>query len=126
MDFNEEFGARLRAIRKQRGYTVTKVITDLNLKRGTYNNWECGHRMPTATFTTQLSEYFGVSINFLLGEEEADKKKININDWLVGLENDTLQVFVGDHALTPEDIKEFNDFLLNKYKYGYGVNRRGN
>ncbi len=65
----------LRLIRKKKGYSQLKVATDLNISREALSHYETGKRSPDIEMLRTLSEYFGVSIDYLVngrefGEEE--------------------------------------------------------
>ncbi len=65
----------LRLIRKKKGYSQLKVAMDLNISREALSHYETGKRSPDIEMLRTLSEYFGVSIDYLVngrefGEEE--------------------------------------------------------
>ena len=65
----------LRLIRKKKGYSQLKVAMDLNICREALSHYETGKRSPDIEMLRTLSEYFGVSIDYLVngrefGEEE--------------------------------------------------------
>ncbi|MCR5636715.1 MAG: helix-turn-helix domain-containing protein [Clostridiales bacterium] len=64
----------LRIIRKQRGYNQLKVAMDLSISRESLSYYENGKRSPDIQMLLLLSEYFNVSIDFLIRGEEFKKK----------------------------------------------------
>ena len=65
----------LRIIRKQKGYNQLKVAMDLNLSREALSHYENGRRNPDiALLKAFFSEYFNVSIDFLITGKEFVKK----------------------------------------------------
>ena len=64
----------LRIIRKQKKYSQLKVAMDLNISREALSHYENGKRSPDLQMLRQLSEYFGVSIDFLVNGEEYKKR----------------------------------------------------
>lgn len=56
----------LAAIRKARGFTQQKVAMDLNISREALSYYENGKRSPDITMLRRLSEYFHVSIDYLI------------------------------------------------------------
>lgn len=64
----------LREIRRKKGYSQLKVAMDLNISRETLSYYENGKRSPDIKMLIRLSEYFGVSIDYLItGKEFAYK-----------------------------------------------------
>lgn len=71
----EKFGLiGLKAIRKQRNLNQLKVALDLNISREALSHYENGKRSPDIQMLRNLSEYFGVSIDFLINGKEYNKK----------------------------------------------------
>ena len=67
----EKFGLKgLKLIRKQRKLNQLKVATDLNISREALSHYENGKRSPDINMLRKLSEYFNVSIDFLINGEE--------------------------------------------------------
>ena len=60
----------LKEIRKSKGYNQLKVAMDLSISREALSYYENGKRSPDIDMLVKLSEYFGVSIDYLiLGKE---------------------------------------------------------
>ena len=64
----------LRAIRKQRKLNQQKVAMDLNISREALSYYENGKREPSLQLLVQMSNYFNVSINYLITGEEFKKR----------------------------------------------------
>jgi transcriptional regulator with XRE-family HTH domain len=60
----------LRQIRKKRGYSQLKVAMDLNISREALSYYETGKRNPDLKMLVQMSEYFNVSIHYLVTGKE--------------------------------------------------------
>ncbi len=56
----------LQEIRKARGFSQLKVAIDLNISREALSYYENGKRSPDIEMLVKLSEYFGVSIDYLI------------------------------------------------------------
>lgn len=65
----------LREIRKQKGYSQLKVAMDLSISREALSYYENGKRSPDLAMLVQLSEYFDVSIDYLIKGQEFVSKK---------------------------------------------------
>lgn len=64
----------LRQIRKQKNYNQLKVAMDLCISREALSYYENGKRSPDIDMLILLSEYFNVSIDFLITGKEFTKK----------------------------------------------------
>lgn len=64
----------LKMIRKQRKYSQVKVGMDLCISREALSHYENGKRSPDIWMLRQLSDYFDVSIDFLINGKEFEKK----------------------------------------------------
>ncbi|MBE6661625.1 MAG: helix-turn-helix transcriptional regulator [Ruminococcaceae bacterium] len=60
----------LRQIRKKKGYSQLKVAMDLNISREALSYYETGKRNPDLEMLVKMSEYFNVSIHYLVTGEE--------------------------------------------------------
>ena len=64
----------LKEIRKSKRLNQLKVATDLNISRESISYYENGKREPSLDLLVKMSEYFNVSINFLITGKEFIKK----------------------------------------------------
>ena len=64
----------LKIIRKQRGFNQLKVAMDLCISRESLSYYENGKRSPDIQMLLLLSDYFNVSIDFLIRGEEFKKR----------------------------------------------------
>ena len=64
----------LKKIRKERNLNQLKVAMDLNISREALSHYENGKRDPSLDMLNKLSEYFNVSIDFLINGKEFEKK----------------------------------------------------
>ena len=64
----------LKKVRKQRNLNQLKVALDLNISREALSHYENGKRSPDIQMLRKLSNYFNVSIDFLVNGEEYNKK----------------------------------------------------
>lgn len=64
----------LQIIRKEKNLNQQKVAIDLNISREALSHYENGKRQPDLETLKKLSEYFNVSIDFLINGEEFKKK----------------------------------------------------
>lgn len=64
----------LKKIRKEKNLNQLKVAMDLNISREALSHYENGKREPSLCMLNKLSEYFNVSIDFLINGEDFRKK----------------------------------------------------
>lgn len=60
----------LSQIRKSKKYNQQKVAMDLNISRASLSHYERGIREPSLELLVRMSEYFGVSIYYLITGRE--------------------------------------------------------
>ena len=56
----------LKIIRKQKKFSQLKVALDLNISREALSHYENGKRSPDIQMLKKMSDYFKVSIDFLI------------------------------------------------------------
>ena len=61
----------LKAIRKHKKYSQLKVAMDLSISREALSYYENGKRSPDVEMLLLLSQYFGVSIDYLITGKES-------------------------------------------------------
>ncbi len=64
----------LKKVRKAKNLNQQKVAMDLNISREALSHYENGKREPSLALLVQMSQYFNVSINYLITGEEFKKK----------------------------------------------------
>ena len=63
----------LKQIRKEKKLTQLKVAMDLNISREALSHYENNKREPSIELLIKMSEYFNVSIDFLINGKEFGK-----------------------------------------------------
>lgn len=64
----------LKQIRKNHNLNQLKVAMDLNISREALSHYENGKREPSIDMLNKLSEYFNVSIDYLINGKEFSKR----------------------------------------------------
>ena len=67
-------GAKLTALRLEKGVTQDEVANALDISNKTVSKWENGSSSPDIERLVRIAEYFGVSSDFLLGLENTNVK----------------------------------------------------
>ncbi|MDE7209632.1 MAG: helix-turn-helix domain-containing protein [Clostridia bacterium] len=65
-------GQNLKTIRKQYGKTQEEIARACEFKQGHYTNWETNKNLPNIINITKLANYYGCSVDYLLGRESED------------------------------------------------------
>ena len=74
------FYERLKKLCDERGLALTNVVVnELHMSRGNLSRWKNGN-VPKGDTLSTLSEYFGVSTDYLLGTDTLKEKSITILD----------------------------------------------
>lgn len=98
-----QFVDRVAMLAKEKGVTEKQVLLDCNLNKNLFGLWRRGSNPNKATQKI-LADYFGVSVEYLMGETddrtqknspgqvtEAEGAKKAILDLIDGMSNDQLQ-----------------------------------
>lgn len=64
----------LRIVRKERNLNQLKVAMDLHISREALSHYENGKREPSLDMLNKMSEYFNVSIDYLINGKEFEKR----------------------------------------------------
>ena len=103
------FGQRLTELRKENGYSTRNEFAEkLGIPSTTLRNYETDAREPGHTFLKQISEFFNVSVDYLLCL--TDEKEILHSFRLLTSEKEMIEKYrnLDDHG------KEMVDFVLSK------------
>ena len=65
----------LRLARKNRKYSQLKVAIDLNISREALSHYENGKRSPDIQMLRKFSEYFDVSIDYIVNGKEFESSR---------------------------------------------------
>lgn len=63
------FADRIKTLRKEKGLTQIQFAQQFNVANGTVGMWETGKREPDFETTQRIADFFGVSVDYLLGRE---------------------------------------------------------
>lgn len=97
----------------EKGVSSSAVAEKIGLSRTSPHGWKKG-KMPSDVNLQKIADYFGVTVEYLNGEEEeATKKPLSENEeWLNTLYNMT------------QDLSEIEKIALNAYVAGLKANRK--
>lgn len=74
-----EFCTRLKKLRNQKGISQEKLASEIHISRSAVAKWENGLGLPNDESLKMLSDYFSVSIEELLPNEDSEQKIITKN-----------------------------------------------
>lgn len=103
-DFRKRFGERLRGLRKDNGYTIENVTSQLGLPRSTYNGWELGKRIPLTKSLDSLAKFYNTSVDYLLLKTD-NKSSESLEDILIN------KLTWEGKELTQEQIKDIQSLI---------------
>lgn len=61
---------RLKELREDNDITQRQVAEYLNIKQNTYSQYETGKRDISVTLLSKLADYYGVSIDYIVGRTD--------------------------------------------------------
>ena len=105
MDYTT-FQERLKALMDSHGYGMKSLADKMNITSATLSRYLSGHRSPDLPYVVKLAEFFGVSV-----------------DWILGLNDDRYEALPPDirevsrlYYLATDDDRNVVQAVLNKYK----------
>ena len=102
------FRVRLKELREKFGYSQASFAEAFGTKQSTVGNWESGAREPKFDTMQRLADFFGVSVDYLLGRD--DTKVVEDHDPL----DDIKFALFGDADIDDdvlEDVRKFARFI---------------
>lgn len=102
------FSERLKELRASKGLTQAEVAKPLGVAPSTYSLYESGKREPNFETLLNISLFFNVDMNFLMGKPSNPFPEVN-----------TLAAHFEGEEFTEaelEEIKQFAEFVKNRRK----------
>lgn len=72
-------GERIAQLRKNRSMSQFQLAKTLNIATSTLGMYETNKRKPNMEMLEKLADFFGVSIDYLLGRKTTDKSDIDLD-----------------------------------------------
>jgi len=108
------FKKRLSELRKLNGINQAELAEALDVARMTINYYESGKRTPDISFAIKAAEYFGVTIDYLVGKAD------NLSEENAKFTKGKLKLLDGIVAKLPaQPTQELIDSLYKALKIGY-------
>ena len=70
------FTDKVRELLSQKNMSINKMLTDLGLGKGTFATWEKRGTVPGGETLNKLADYFGVSVDYLLGKSYTEQEEV--------------------------------------------------
>ncbi len=107
------FGNRLRSLREHQELSQGEAAQQLGIMQNTYSRYEQGVREPDYATLKKIANFYGVSIDYLLGNED-----LSIEDDLTDLENILMngRYTVYAHFPTDDEREMLRDLLRLLYR----------
>ena len=74
------FADKIIQLRKQRGWSQEELAERMHVTRQSVSKWESMQSVPDIERVVQLSELFGVSLDYLLKDDVKDLSLIHISE----------------------------------------------
>lgn len=72
----KEIGLRLKEIRMKSNYTQGNMAKKIGIARYTIAKYESGDMMPSAQTLIDIADFYGVSVDYILGREQRDESEL--------------------------------------------------
>ena len=107
----------IKAVRTQRAHTQAEVAEFLNIARSTYTNIENGRSDPDTETLLKLAEYFGCSVDTLLGKDDIENSKKEPASDRSGLTPEGVRIAEKIDRLSADsrrELEKYVDFLVSQ------------
>ena len=64
-----DYGDELKFQRLKRNKTLKQVEAETGISNSNLSRWECGKVLPNIDFCVKLADYYGISLDELVGRE---------------------------------------------------------
>jgi len=115
---NNILGNRIRFLRERENLSQIEFAKILNISNTTLSQYETGQRVPSDEIKAKIADYFGVTVDYLLGRTDtpstADKITDSVSDdpelakfWEELKEREDLKLlFKQTREMSPNDVKK--------------------
>ena len=111
-----KFSQVIKKLRKEKGLTQQEIANIVGITATGVSYWESGNAVPNTETLNKLANYFGVTVNFLLGV----KDKIEMED-----NSRTAILFRKAEQVDPKEKEKLLDILDSTIDIFLGKNNNG-
>lgn len=96
------FPKRLKELREKRGLSQEGLAQNLNIPRSSITQYETGQndRLPRQQRLNEIADFFGVSVDYLIGRTDTDVLTIKEKEFLNDVEKLSFEELIDKHVLT--------------------------
>lgn len=105
---------------KQKGVSASKACLEMGLSRSLAAKWKNTGANPSAEVLPKIAAYFGVTVDYLLGNEQKEKPgqkaepEITFDDFTYAMHNETKELTEEDKELLLSLARQLNDARKGK------------
>lgn len=106
------FISRIELLLAEKGIQKKTFLAELGLSKNSFVNWRDRGNVPSGATLQKIADYFGVSVDYLLGKTEQKEKSPSVSD-----EEIKFALF-GGGEITDEmwdEVKRYAEFVKQKY-----------
>lgn len=113
------FGKRLKLIRLERGLTLEEIAKGIQSNKSTLSLYESGKRKPEYAMIKKVSEYLGISADYMIGTVDNPFEKLNKKDTIDfhQMSGATRAYFSNQNISQEEKDDMFEDISKMYFKY---------
>ena len=103
----------IKALRREMGISQAQLAREIGVHQTAVSQWENGRTMPDADSLKRLSDFFGVSVDAVLGQKTGKGVKIRVLGYIrAGLPVEAVEDVLDYEEITPEMAKTGEFFGL--------------
>lgn len=91
---------RILELLEQKGVSGSKMSRDLGFSNAVFYQWKNRQQNPSADKVAKMADYFGVSVDYLLGKTDKKNSPVEITD------EEARDEFVGFYGVIKKDLTE--------------------
>lgn len=91
----------LKRLRDRAGLSQAELAKKLKISQKSISKYECGYMRPSYEVLLAMSSIFGVSVDYLLGLEDARSKKLQMGE----IEKEDLRKIITDLCQITQNLK---------------------
>ncbi len=96
---------------------ISKMLKDLNLAEGSFNNWKNRNTVPSGTIIAKIAQYFNVSTDYLLGLTDSATPHAQQGEILSDPEHELLSGYRQLDESDQGEVRGYIKGMLNNDKY---------
>ena len=105
---------RLCELRKDKELSQRDIAKKFSVSQSAYNNWENGKAEPSISQILKIAEFFGVSVDYLIGNSDDLGNIVYKESYLKSSELELLNIY---RQLSPPAQQSILDFIKNSFRY---------